>query len=159
MRVDIRIINIPGSAADWRLAATVNDDGLPELNEDQRSIAKAYGIPERDYRRSVLARQVAEGRYQRYAQRFSELLVKAAAPHAVDSAEVVYDLWEDKFYCYLKGANGPIPLRFDATIVTEALERGDQEGLVSAQRRVQFGVDEAFHTSAVADNGSSRGRV
>jgi hypothetical protein len=101
------------------LAAAVNDDALPELNEDQRSSAKAYGIPERDYRRSVLARQGADGRYQRYAQRFGELLVKAAAPHAIDLAEVVYDLWEDKFYCYLKGSQAPIPLRFDATIATD----------------------------------------
>jgi hypothetical protein len=106
-----------------------------------------------------LARQIAEGRYQRYAQRFGELLVKAAAPHAIDSAEVVYDLWEDKFYCYLKGAQAPIPLRFDATIVTDPLERGDREGLVNAERRVQFGVDEAFRTFAVADNGSSGGRA
>ncbi len=159
MRVDIKVINIPGSGADWKLAGTANEDELPELNEDQRSIARAYGIPERDYQRSVLARQIAEGRYRRYAQRFGELLVKAAAPHAVDSAEVVYDLWDDKFYCYLKGTRASIPLRFDATIITDPLERGDQGGLVNAERRVQFGVDEAFRMSAVPDNGSSGGEV
>jgi hypothetical protein len=60
MPVDIKVINVPGSGADWNLAIAVNEDELPELNEDRRSIAKAYGIPERDYRRGVLAREIAE---------------------------------------------------------------------------------------------------
>ena len=157
MRVNIKVINIPGSGADWKLAAAASEDELPELNEDQRSIAKAYGIPERDYRRSVLAREIAEGRYRRYAQRFGELLAKAASSHPVDSAEVVYDLWDDKFYCYLKGVKASVPLRFDATIVTGPLEHGDQGGLLDAERRVRFGVDEAFRASGVAHNGSSGG--
>ena len=159
MRVDIKVINVPGSGADWDLAAAVHEDELPELNEDQRSIAKAYGIRERDYRRSELAREIAEARYRRYAQRFGEFLAEAAGSHGVDSAEVVYDLWEDKFYCYLKGVNSSISLRFDAAIITDPLERGDQASLLNAERRVEFGVDEAFRAPAVARGGPADGEV
>jgi hypothetical protein len=152
MDVRIEVINIPGSVADWKLAEGVAESKLPELNKDQESIAKAFGIPESDYRRSVLAKQIAEARYRSYAREFGEFLARAAAPHSVQSAEIVYDLWEGKFYCYLKRDSSAIPLRFDANLVTVPLEQGDQNALRQAEKAIQFGVDEALRISENAGN-------
>jgi len=134
MEVNIQIINIPGSPVNWQWAQQVPKNQMPRLNAEQKSTAKDFGISEEEYARSVIARQYSEARYKRHADRFRELLAKAGDKHHVESADVIYDGWDDKFHCKLKINATEATLDFDASIITEALEQGDENRLSQAER-------------------------
>ncbi len=148
MKVNVEVINIPGSVADWRFAKRVSPDELPVLTKEQKSIARDFGISEKDYARSVLGRRYAEARYTEYAKHFGQLLQKAAGTYSVESAEVIYDVWQEKFHCRLKANGVVVPISFSADIVVAPLERG--ESLQQAEKAVQHGVERALSLSSKA---------
>ena len=141
MNVNIKIINIPSSTADRKRALDRPHSELPSLTKEQKTNAKDFGISEDEYARSVLARQYSEARYRRYAEHFGTLLEEAAKSHDIESAEVIYDGLDDKFHCWLRINGRDVPLVFDADIITEPLERGDQSALLTAQRDLKTAVE------------------
>ena len=142
MDVSIKIIKIPSSGADWKRALDRPASELPALSREQKRNAKDYGIPEEEYARNVLSRKYTESRYRRYAEHFGTLLEEAAKSHEIESAEVIYDGWDNKFHCWLKmGGRELPPLVFDADIITVPLERGDQSALLAAKRDLKTGIE------------------
>jgi len=150
MKVNVEVINVPGSVADWRFAKRASNDELPVLTKEQKSIARDFGISEEDYARSVLGRRYAEARYTEYAKQFGQLLQKAVGAHSVESAEVIYDVWQDKFHCRLKANGDVVPISFTADIVVAPLERGDRKSLQQAEKAVKYGIERALSLSSKA---------
>jgi hypothetical protein len=140
MDVKINIINIPSSGADWKRASDRPLGELPVLSKEQIETAKDFGISEEEYARNVLSRQYTEARYRRYAEHFGSMLTEAAKSQSIESAEVIYDGLDDKFHCWLKLNGQDVPLVFDADIVREPLERGDQRKLETAKRDLKTAV-------------------
>ncbi|MBI4480240.1 MAG: hypothetical protein HY651_09480 [Acidobacteria bacterium] len=141
MDVKINIINIPSSGADWKRALDQPLSELPVLSKEQKRNAKDFGISEEEYARSVLSRQYTEARYRQYAEHFGTLLVETAKSHGIESAEVTYDGWDDKFHCWLKLNGRDVPLDFDADIITVPIERGDQSALQAAKRDLKTAIE------------------
>ena len=140
--IDIQVINVPSSAADRKFAEEVPRTKLPRLTEEQRSLARVLGVSDEEYARGVLGRRNAEDRYRRYAEHLRQLLMKAARSYSVNSAQVIYDGWGHQFSCRLKRRDGGVvPLVFDAAIITVPLERGDENGLLNAERAVKRAVE------------------
>jgi hypothetical protein len=111
------------------------------LTQEQKATAKDFGISEEEYARSVIARQYSEARYKRYAEQFGALLAKAGESHKLESADVIYDGWDDKFRCRLKINGNEAQLHVDANIITEAVERGDESALKQAQKDLNLAVE------------------
>lgn len=150
MQVHIDLINVPSSVAYWRKALDVPETDLPALTAEQKRTARSFGISEREYAQTVLARQYSEARYRRYAEHFGNLLVKAARSRSVESAEVTYDGWENKFHCWLEAKGTTVPIIFDAELIIAPLERGDSRGLVEAEKRLKQAVEWALQPVAKA---------
>lgn len=148
MKVNVQVINIPVSMADWKLARQAASKELPALTLEQKSFARDFGISEEEYARDVLGRKYAEARYRRYAEHFASLLLRAARARSVQSAEIIFDVWEKKFHCWLKQNGSVVPVSFAAGIITLPLEHGDSEGLRQARKAVQFGVEQALSVAS-----------
>ncbi len=140
----VQVINVPASPADALLAARASDNELPRLNADQKAIAKAFGIPEREYARSEAAKHFSEERYEFYAERCWDFLKDAASRHSVDAVDVIYDVSSGKFYCELQQNGHARRFLLDARLVLEPLERGDRIGLDKAREAIQFAVEQAL---------------
>lgn len=97
-------------------------------------------MSEEEYARSLIARQYSEARYKRYANRFAEFLAEASKSHKVESADVIYDAWDDQFHCKFRINGAEATLDFDAGILTEPLNRGDKGALSKARRDLKNAV-------------------
>lgn len=150
MKVSIKLINVPGSVANWEHARRAARRELPVLTPEQRSMAKDFGIPEEDYARDVLARRYSESRYRRYTERFARLLAKAARSYSVDSVEITYDGWDNRFHCWMEKNGGTIPIIFDADLVSVPLERGDKDLLLDTEKRIKRAVEWALQPVSAA---------
>ena len=140
MKVNIEVINIPGTIANLKWAQEQPRRELPVLTKEQRAIAKDFGMTEEQYAESILARRYSEARYRRYAEQFGQFLAKAAHAHRFESADVIYDGWDNKFHCWLIGKGVKVPLVFDANIIIAPLEAGDRNGLLEAEKAVRNAV-------------------
>jgi hypothetical protein len=141
MKVNIDVINIPGTTANLKWAQEQPRRELPALTKEQRSIAKDLGMTEEQYGESMLARQYSEARYRRYAEQFGQFLAKAARAYRFESADVIYDGWDNRFHCWLMGKEAKVPLVFDANIIIAPLEAGDKNGLLEAEKAVKNAVE------------------
>ena len=140
VNVKVEIINIPVSVADWKFAQQASEQKLPPLTEEQKSIAKGFGISPKEYARSVLARRYAEVRYRTYSEQFRHLLAKAASNYPIRSAEVIYDLWEGMFYCQLRRDDSLASFRVAADLITVPVDRGDLGSLRQAEEAIRVGL-------------------
>jgi len=141
MNVNIEVINIPGTMANLKWAQEQPRPELPLLTKEQRSIAKDLGMTEEQYSESILARQYSEARYRRYAEQFGQFLAKAARAYRFESADVIYDGFDNKFHCWLTERGAKAPLVFDANIIIAPLEAGDKNGLLEAENAVKNAVE------------------
>ena len=146
----VQVINAPTAPADVWLAERTPGGDLPRLNSEQRSTAKARGIPEREYARSVAAKGFSEERYRFHAERCWDFVKEAARAHSVDVVEVIYDVFSGKFYCDLRQNGRARRLFLDARIVSEPLELGDRVGLEKARNSIRFAVDQALASEPAA---------
>jgi hypothetical protein len=139
----IDVINVPAKMADFRFAAE-SGEGLPGLNENQRSIARIFGIPEEKYQLEIQAKLYGEERYRLFAERFWDLVMQAGEPYALESAEVVYDVAAGKFYCELNCDGITRRAAFAAEVISAPIERGDREGILAAQEAVKVWLEEVL---------------
>lgn len=137
MKVNLEIINIPVSMAEWKFAVQASETELPRLTDEQKAFVRNLGVSEQDYSRQVLARRYAEVRFKGYAEEFRKLLAKAASCHSVESAHVIYDLLEGTFYCRLTRDDSVTMLRLSADLVTVPLDQGDPTGLGQAEKAIE----------------------
>jgi hypothetical protein len=140
----VQVINAPAAPADIWLADRTPRGELPHLNSEQKSMARARGIPEREYARSVAAKGFSEDRYRFHAERCWDFLKEAARAHSVDVVEVIYDVLSGRFYCDLRQNGRARRFFLDARIVSEPLELGDRVGLEKARDSIRFAVDQAL---------------
>ena len=140
MNINIEVINIPGTIANLKWAQEQPRRELPVLTKEQRGIAKDFGMTEGQYAESILARRYSEARYRRYAEQFGQFLAKAAHARRFESADVIYDGWDNKFHCWLIEKGAKVPLVFDANIIIAPLEAGDRNGLLEAEKAVRNAV-------------------
>ncbi len=140
----VQVINVPASPADVLLSERAAGSDLPRLNADQKSLAKAFGIPEEEYARSIVAKQYSEERYRFFAERCWDFLMDAARTHSVDVVDVIYDVSLEKFYCELRQNGYAIRFFLDARLVSEPLQHGDKIGLDKAREAVRFAVEQAL---------------
>ena len=140
----VDVINVPTSPADVVLAERAAPKALPRLNADQQSLAKALGIPDQDYKRTVLAKQYSEDRYRFYAERCWDLLIDATNGKPVDAVGVVYDVSSGKFNCEILLGGSARRFALNARIVWEPLEAGDSAGLDKAREAIRFGVEQVL---------------
>jgi hypothetical protein len=151
----VQVINVPAAPADF-LAERPRGRELPHLNADQKSMAKALGIPEQEYARSVEARQFSEERYRFHAERCWDFLMEAARAHSIDVVDVIYDVSAGRFYCELRQDGDARRFFLDARVVSEPLQQGDRIGLERARQSIQFAVEQALTPRAVV--GTSKGQ-
>lgn len=145
----IEVVNVPAKVADLRFASRASEP-LPDLNENQRSIAKAFGIPQEKYQREVLAKLYGEERYWLFAARFWAFVMEAGKSYSLDSADVIYDVAAGKFYCELKSNGNTRRAAFAAEIISVPIERGDREGILKAKEAVSVWLEEVLgHLSSV----------
>jgi hypothetical protein len=140
----VQVINVPASPADVLLAEQAPGNELPRLNADQKSIAKAFGIPDEEYARSVVAKHFSEERYRFYAERCWDFLMDAARAHSVNVVDVIYDVSSGRFYCDLQQNGCTRRFFLDARLVSEPLQHGDKIGLDRAREAIRFAVEEAL---------------
>jgi len=137
----IDVINVPARVADLKFAARTGDP-LPGLNENQRSIARIFGIPEAKYQLEVQAKLYGEERYRLFAERFWDLVTQAGKSYPLESAEVVYDVASGKFYCELRCDGITRRAAFAAEVISTPIERGDREGILAAKEAVKVWLEE-----------------
>ena len=137
----IDVINVPARIADLRFAAR-GGEPLPGLNENQRSIAKIFGIPEERYQLEVQAKLYGEERYRLFAERFWDLVMQAGKSYSLESVEVIYDAAAGKFYCELKCEGITRRAAFAAEVISAPIEHGDKEGIVRAKEAVKVWLEE-----------------
>ncbi len=140
----VRLVNVPTATADVLLAERESGSDLPRLNADQKSIAKAFGIPEEEYARSVAAKYFSEERYRFYAERCWDFLADAARVHSIDAVDVIYDVSLEKFYCELRQNAFATRFFLDAKLLSEPLQRGDKIGLDKAREAIRFATEQAL---------------
>jgi hypothetical protein len=73
-RLSFQIL-IPGhsvSVDEWRRASTASTSELPTLSEDQKEVARKFGVTEEEYARNVLAASYGRQRMRQRAQRLGE---------------------------------------------------------------------------------------
>ena len=146
MDIRVQLVNLPGSPANWKRALDVPRNELPVLNDEQKSFAKDFGMSDEQYARSIWAGRFSEALYRRYAEQLGRLLQDADLPPDIESIDIAYDGWKNKFYCSLQTRGGEtIPLVIDANIIIRPLETGDDEGLRYAARSVKRAADLALH--------------
>jgi len=137
----IDVINVPARVADLKFAARTGEP-LPGLNENQRSIARIFGIPEAKYQLEVQAKLYGEERYRLFAERFWDLVTQAGKSYPLESAEVVYDVASGKFYCELRCDGITRRAAFAAEVISTPIERGDREGILAAKEAVKVWLEE-----------------
>jgi len=137
----IDVINVPTGVADLKFAARTGEP-LPGLNENQRSIARIFGIPEAKYQLEVQAKLYGEERYRLFAERFWDLVMQAGKSYPLESAEVVYDVACGKFYCELTCDGITRRAAFAAEVISAPIERGDREGILGAKEAVKVWLEE-----------------
>jgi len=147
--LNIEVINVPARPADFAFAART-DERLPGLNENQRSIAKVFGIPEEKYQLEVQAKLYGEERYRLFAERFWAFVMDAGKSYSLDSVDVVYDVAAGKFYCELKSDGGARRAAFAADVISVPIERGDKEGILRARDAVKVWLEEVLGRFAPA---------
>lgn len=140
----VQVINVPTSSADVLLAERVPTNELPRLSADQKSIARAFDIPEQEYARTKAARQLSEERYRLYAERCWDFVMEAARPHSINDVEVIYDVSSGRFYCELRQDGYARRFFLDARLVSEPLLQGDRIGLEKARDSIRFVVDQTL---------------
>jgi hypothetical protein len=144
----VQVINVPAAAADVLLADRAPASDLPRLSADQKSIAKAFGIPEEEYARSVAAKYFSEDRYRFYAERCWDFIKDVAETHSVDAVDVIYDVSSERFYCELRRNGFATRFFLDARLVSEPLQRGDKIGLDGAREAIRFATEQALAVRA-----------
>jgi len=144
----VQVVNVPTAAADVLLAERAPGSELPHLNADQKSLARAFGIPEKEYARSEAAKYFSEERYRFYAERCWDFLEEAARIHSVDAVDVIYDVSSERFYCELRQNGFTTRFFLDARLVAEPLQRGDRIGLDRARKAVRFTAEQALAARA-----------
>jgi hypothetical protein len=147
--LNVEVINVPARPADFTLAARAGEP-LQGLNENQRSIARLFGIPEEKYQREVQAKFYGEERYRLFAERFWAFAMEAGKPYSLDSIEVVYDVAAGKFYCELKSDGSTRRAAFAADVISVPIERGDREGILRARDAVKVWLEEVLGSLAPA---------
>lgn len=147
--LNVEVINVPAGVADFRFAART-DERLPGLNENQKSIAKAFGIPEEKYQLEVQAKLYGEERYRLFAERFWTFVMEAGESYSLDSVEVMYDVAAGKFYCELKSDGSTRRAAFAAEVISVPIERGDKEGILRARDAVKVWLEEVLGRLAPA---------
>ena len=137
----VEVINVPAGVADFRFAARTGER-LPDLNENQRSIAKVFGIPEEKYQLEIQAKLYGEERYRLFAERFWAFVMEAGKAYSLNSADVVYDVAAGKFYCELKSVGSTRRAAFAAEVISLPIERGDREGILRAKDAIKVWLEE-----------------
>jgi hypothetical protein len=139
----IDVINVPARVADLRFAAR-SGEPLPALNENQRSIAKSFGIPEEKYQQEVQAKLYGEERYRLFAERFWDFVMEAGRSYPLESAQVVYDVAAGRFYCELTSDGITRRGAFAAEVISAPIERGDWEGILGAKEAVKVWLEQVL---------------
>lgn len=139
----VEVINVPAGVADFRFAARTGER-LPDLNQNQRSIAKVFGIPEEKYQLEIQAKLYGEERYRLFAERFWAFVMEAGKAYSLDSVNVVYDVAAGKFYCELKSVGSTRRAAFAAEVISLPIERGDREGILRAKDAVKVWLEEVL---------------
>jgi hypothetical protein len=137
----IDVINVPARVADLRFAARAGEP-LPGLNENQRSIAKSFGIPAEKYQQEVQAKLYGEEWHRMVAERFWDLVKQAGEPYRLEPAAVVYDVAAGKFYCELRCEGITQRAPFAAEVISAPIEHGDKEGIARAKEAVEVWLEE-----------------
>jgi hypothetical protein len=141
--LNVEVINVPARPADFTFAARAGEP-LPGLNENQRSIARVFGIPEEKYQREVQAKLYGEERYRLFAERFWAFVMEAGKTCSLNSVDVVYDVAAGKFYCELKSDGSTRRAGFTAEVISAPIERGDREGILRAKDAVKVWLEEVL---------------
>lgn len=96
---DVFVSDYSSSVEEYRRAMTVAESELPELTEQQKTVARKMGVSEEDYRRGVLAGKFGESRMlsrgRKLGATIQELLEGLGPEYKVDAvkAEMFNDRW------------------------------------------------------------------
>jgi hypothetical protein len=119
----------PG-AAEWDAVKSLTLEQIPALSNEQREVAKQFGIPELDYARNAEAgRRSQESlliRTEQLARLLARLLKERVASSGVESKinRVTLRTIQDRFDVEMQINGSIVPLRIEESIVDEYFDAG-----------------------------------
>jgi len=125
------------------MAAQPNE--LPALNEQQKYVARRFGVTEEDYRRSLLAGLYGEKRLWERGRDLGLLVQDVLAGLGPDYqvAVVKSEMIECRWIVRVKASSKVVDLNFSRELVDDALDSHAPEEIDRVRRRVLEGLGKA----------------
>jgi hypothetical protein len=140
----------PSSADDWARAMQAPDDSLPQLTDEQRSVATKFGMTESEYARGVLVGEIGDRRQISRGERLGMLigqLLNGLGPEYTLRAILLKgmeDAWRARIQARERVINVPIPL----DLADDALDSGDVATVEKLKNYLLRGLDRSDVSAA-----------
>lgn len=127
--MEIIITGFSASLTDSQKARAVPLNELPQLNDEQREVARKFEMSEEDYARQVLAFQYGGTRLQAGAAKLARVIeerLPGLVP-GVDLEKLIYEVGLEDHKMWLRHADQHYVVRLSQTDVDDWLARGRPE--------------------------------
>lgn len=130
---------------EWKRAMAAQPSELPALNEQQKDVARRFGVTEEEYRRSLLAGLYGEKRLWERGRDLGLLVqdvLKGLGP-GYQVAAVKSEMIECRWIVRIEASGKIVDLNFSRELVDDALDSHASEEVEKVRRRVLEGLGKA----------------
>jgi hypothetical protein len=140
--MEIAVDGWRAGTAERELARSLPPEQLPQLTDEQRSVAKKLGIPEEDYARSIVAGERNRDSLLLKTERLARLLEQRieSVGMGVRVNRVTLRTIQDRFDVELQVNARVLPLRIEEAVVDDYFDNGSKE----AEERLGHILDRAL---------------
>jgi len=126
------------SVDEWRRAQEVRRSDLPELNQEQKEVARKFGVTEEEYARGVLAglygRERMSGRAQGLGEEVNKILEGLGPDHRV--LAVVAEMFKGRWILRIQTPEKVVNVAIPRELADDVLDSGAVEDFEKLKTRV-----------------------